>query len=153
MTGVQTCALPISDQDNNFYFVYGGYRFVNDETYTLAAIGGYHAWRQEAETISVSEMSLDSLGIGIQGSATWGPVECSLLYFYGVSNTIKTYIGGALDYETEDLGFTYLNIAGGYSINDSLQVYLYYAVLTATSDAGGELFDASGFGLGVKYKF
>ncbi len=144
---------PSPAQKNDLYFLYGGYRFVNDGTYTLAAIGGYHAWRKEDEAAPYSDFSLDSLGIGILGSATWERVECSLLYFYGASNTLKIYSDGVLDYETEDLGFTYLNITGGYSINDNLQVYLYYAVLAATPDAGGEFIDASGFGLGVKYKF
>lgn len=130
----------------NSYMAYIGYNALDTESASLGIIASY--WNVNPKTDDVS-MELSSLGIGVKGVVKSGPVNLSLLYSYGVSNTIKN----DSDTYTDKTYVSVVELKGIYYFSDSIGMHAVYRWIPVTTDYFPGVTNFHSFGLGVDFKF
>lgn len=150
----------VEDQEalSYIYGIYGGYKFLADESFGLAAVAGYYAYRQTFTDPPLDlKWEASSLVAGLKASVVFDPITLSLTYLYGLNPQASLAIGGVGESESAEAGFSLLEFKASYPLNDSWgleAVYRDFGVvgLDATSGDGTDL-GSTVFGAGVTYKF
>lgn len=140
---------PVPDGfSQNSYMVYGGYNILTQNNSSLGIIASY--WDVQVKGNSSLNNDYSSVGIGFKGSCNFGTGNISLLYTYGVSNTLKT---SSTSY-TDKTFISLAELKGTYYFNETVGMHAAYRWTQINSDyLGSTNFNLSGYALGVDFKF
>jgi len=116
------------------------------------AVGCYWLW-DEAVTdgIDTLETVLSSVGVGAKGTANLGPVNVSLLYLIGVSNSFSVLFNGT-EVGSADMSSSLLELKGTFQFSETIGAFLVYRSYGYQPE-GLTSTDLSGFGVGIQATF
>jgi len=128
--------------------VYGGYNFVNIDTFDLAVIGGYLAFNTNYDN-GVEDATTSGFALGVNASLNLDPFVISARYLtaIGASSEVNGGDSGASD-------LWYFDVKGAYMFNDAFSMYLGYRWIGLRNPLfwGGE-WNFQGFSIGLEYRF
>ena len=154
-----------------FYGVYGGYNFINADSFHLAALAGYYFYKQDlrytygfppfvAPPVNVS-WNASSLMVGVKAAFNADPISVSLIYMYGVSNESTVESAGLGDATATDPAVLMVRVEGRICLQRRLERLsclprvqrgqLWPHSLPGPCTAGD--IGATSIGAGVTYKF
>ncbi|MCL6613990.1 MAG: hypothetical protein K6U03_05165 [Firmicutes bacterium] len=146
-------------QSEDFVYLYGGYKLLDEEDADLMVLAGYYLWKENQDGVDwdldgdadTVQNLLSSIVIGTKAGVELEPILVSALVLYGVSNEVKGYFNGLKTDSTKDVSLLYFELKGTYRFADALAAFVLYRA-TNYSIKGVES-SINDFGLGVEYRF
>jgi hypothetical protein len=130
--------------------VYGGYNLLRGETFKMAVMGGYYNYNFHTDDgLDYFDDTITSIMVGVKGTANLDPIQLSLVYLFGVSNTWTEDVDGSVGTWNPDASL--LEFKGVYQIGETFGVYAVYRSFSAS--VLGVTLSVAGFGAGVQATF
>jgi len=133
---------------------YAQYALLDDDDFRIAAVLAYYDWAF-AWTGGVEYLDEDATTVAIGGKliAKGKPVGGSLLYLYGISNSITGEGSGIGTINSDDVAFSLLELKFTYAFGDAVSAYLVYRDVRIMNEPVNEDLSQGGFGVGLQVAF